>query len=517
MDAEYYFMNGQRLAAGQGWTEMILWNYLDNPEGIPHPSHLYWKPLASVLAAAGMFIAGNLHFSSAQLFFIFCSALIPPITFGIGKTLFRDEKGALISGLLAMVPGYYMVYLTTTSTITPYAFLGGLYCWLVLVMDMHKEEQKSQLWCSLLLGGISGLMHLTRADGVLWLIGAILVATFLQPGLSLPKKDSNFLGARKKIYQILLSISSVLFGYLLVSLPWYFHTTIQEKTTAEGGGILTLWMTDYNQTFVYPASELNPVKWLEVSIWEHLVVRLKAVFSNTLTTVFVQGEILLFPLLVIGISQLKNKRPVYLIGFIWLFTFVVMSFIFPFSGPRGGFLHSSAAFQPLIWALMPAGFDWLIRWGERKRGWQFQRAYKIFGGAGLIILLVLTSFLFFSRVLERGDAASQWNKSFSDYHSLEGFIEEDFPDKNEVIMINNPPGYYLASDGRPAVVIPDGDEAVLREVVERYGVSLVVFDHNTVDGLRHLYDSPSSNDWLKYLYPAGEFQVYVVEETHDEE
>ncbi|MFZ1400660.1 MAG: hypothetical protein WAS33_27410, partial [Candidatus Promineifilaceae bacterium] len=42
MDAYYYTSNGQRLAAGDGFTELVIWQYLDDPAGLPTPSHSYW-------------------------------------------------------------------------------------------------------------------------------------------------------------------------------------------------------------------------------------------------------------------------------------------------------------------------------------------------------------------------------------------------------------------------------------------------------------------------------------------
>ena len=53
MDAYYYTTNGQQLAAGDGFTEQVIWQFLDNPTGLPTPSHSYWMPLTSLLAAAG--------------------------------------------------------------------------------------------------------------------------------------------------------------------------------------------------------------------------------------------------------------------------------------------------------------------------------------------------------------------------------------------------------------------------------------------------------------------------------
>jgi hypothetical protein len=53
-DAYYYFNAGQRLATGQGLTDpYVALTYLGAPESLPAPSHTYWMPLASLLAALG--------------------------------------------------------------------------------------------------------------------------------------------------------------------------------------------------------------------------------------------------------------------------------------------------------------------------------------------------------------------------------------------------------------------------------------------------------------------------------
>ena len=53
MDAYYYSVNGERLASGHGFSEMVIWQYFDDPAGLPTPSHTYWMPLPSMIAALG--------------------------------------------------------------------------------------------------------------------------------------------------------------------------------------------------------------------------------------------------------------------------------------------------------------------------------------------------------------------------------------------------------------------------------------------------------------------------------
>ena len=80
MDADYYYAGGLRLAQGHGFSEMVLWNYLDNPQSLPHPSHGYWFPLASMVAAAGMWLSGAQSFFGARMLFLLIAALVAPAT-----------------------------------------------------------------------------------------------------------------------------------------------------------------------------------------------------------------------------------------------------------------------------------------------------------------------------------------------------------------------------------------------------------------------------------------------------
>src|SRR5512140_2598180 len=79
MDAAYYTVGGQRLAQGYGFNDPYIWNYLDQPASLPHPSHLYWMPLPSILVAGSAAILG-ISYRAAQLPFILLSALLPLIT-----------------------------------------------------------------------------------------------------------------------------------------------------------------------------------------------------------------------------------------------------------------------------------------------------------------------------------------------------------------------------------------------------------------------------------------------------
>ena len=41
MDSDYYYAGGLQLARGEGFWEKFIWNFLDDPGELPHPSHGY--------------------------------------------------------------------------------------------------------------------------------------------------------------------------------------------------------------------------------------------------------------------------------------------------------------------------------------------------------------------------------------------------------------------------------------------------------------------------------------------
>jgi hypothetical protein len=97
MDADYYYAGGIRLASGHGFTETIAWNYLNNPQSLPQPSHAYWYPLASLVAAAGMSLTGKINFVSARILFVLMAAAFPPVVAALAYHLRPKRLTALFA------------------------------------------------------------------------------------------------------------------------------------------------------------------------------------------------------------------------------------------------------------------------------------------------------------------------------------------------------------------------------------------------------------------------------------
>ena len=494
MDAEYYYGGALRLADGKGWSETVLWNYLDDPAGIPHPSNVYWMPLASFLAAAGMIFVHSNSFLAARMVTILLAALIAPLTAWISYELFRNKKYAILSGILALFPGFYLVYTTDTETYTPYLILGGL---IVYVGFRHGTNlSKGE---ALLLGILTGLMHLTRADGILWLLGTLGLAgwmAILTPG-----------GKREKFIWLAQRGLLLLLGYGVVMSPWYLRNLWVFNSLYPPGTSHALWLTNYNQLFSYPADKLNFQTWVE-SGWQAIVqVRFSAVIDNLKTLVGVQGEVFLLPFILRGAYRLRHEKVVIFGWGMWLVTFGAMSLVFPLAGARGGYFHSGSALQLFFWMLIPAGLEEFVRWGSRVRKWKRDDAWKAFASGMVIITAGLTVTIFWQYVIGADMTQPVWSLGTRQAIQIEHTLAGLKIDSNDAIMINNPPGYFTAT-GRAAIVIPDGDGATSLRAGKRYAVHYLVLEKAHVEGLNSLYQSPENQAHFILLGQVNDAYIF---------
>src|SRR5436190_18954035 len=109
-----------------------MWNYLDGSTSLPHPSHAYWQPLASIIAALGMLLTGQTTYAAARLFFILIAGLVSPVTAALAWQFTHRRDLAITSGLLAIFCVYSAPFMGVTDNFGIFMLLGGLYFTLVL-------------------------------------------------------------------------------------------------------------------------------------------------------------------------------------------------------------------------------------------------------------------------------------------------------------------------------------------------------------------------------------------------
>lgn len=482
MDADYYYATAQQLVEGRGLTEPFLWNYLDDPAGLPHASHLYWMPLPSLISAAGMLLLGP-NFRTAQLPFILLAAALPPLAAFFSRRLSRHAGMAWMSGLFAAFPGFFLPFMVTIDSFAVYAIVGGLSLWL---MARALKDPTRGGW--FLTGLLIGVGSLARADGLLLLAIAVLAV--------MGSRRSRVSGG-----------ASLLLGFFVIMAPWWARNLVATGTILNPGSQRLLWMLGYDDLFAFPASQLTFDRWWEAGLQAASQARIQALSTNIQRLVAEGGMIFLAPFMFIGAFR-SWKYPFVRLGILYLAAlFAVMTLFFPFVGPRGALFHSMAAVMPLLWALAPIGIRVSINWLGTKRSWDLKEAWRVLGTSTVILAVLLTIGLYANRFLAAEDA---WNAGARTYRELAASI----PNNNgTVVAVNNPPGFFAHSQ-ISAVVIPNGTAKALRDVVDYYEVDWVLLEPNHPQGLNSLYAEPESELWLN-LYatvagPEGQ-PVYVLE------
>jgi len=493
MDAAYYYASGIEIFKGNGFVENFLWNFLDNPSGIPHPSHLYWMPLPSLTAALGMTLAGNEAFVSSRMIFLIISAGISPLTAWMCNKLTGSVFLASMAGLLAVFPGYYAIYLSLPESFPFYMIFASLFILLLC-------SQIQSYWKSAGLGLLAGLLHLSRADGIIWLGTGIL-------GIVIQSKNANLRGLIKRIVPSLAIFSAC---YFLVMGFWFERNIRLYSSLFPPGNGYALWLTDYDQTFTYPADQLGFSTWINAPWTKHIIDRLDALTANLKTAVAVQGQVSLFPLILIGGWQLRKDRRVQLTAGIWLLTLGVMSAAFPYAGSRGGFFHSGAAFQPMFWSLAPIGLKTLVGWVARFRPWNVEKATVNFGLMLVFISAIMTGALVYLRVIGENPQEPVWEASWRNYTQEGQVLKEIGAEANSIVMVNNPPEFWLAT-GYPSIVIPDGDVSVSLKAADRYGARYLLLEKNSVRGLQAIYlrpdQAPEGMRWISSRAAMHLFEI----------
>jgi hypothetical protein len=465
LDSDYYYDGGVQLAQGHGFSEPYLWNYLDDPQGIPHPSHTYWMPLASLIAAVGMWVTGHTDYAAGRLGFLAIAAAVPVLAASLSWELSARREFALVSGLLAVFSIYYVPFLPVPDNYGVYLVLGALFF-------LTLSRRHNALY--LVLGLLGGFMTLARSDGVLWLVMACIAAVLndvspvpiAESNAPTPSNASGFL---PRLRRVAIRIALAVGAYSLVMAPWGFRNyTIYGALLAPGGGRL-LWLTSYDETFLYPASQLTFTRWLAQGLPSIALARITALRWNLLNAFAAQGGIFLLPFVVTGAWILRRDIRIQIGILAWLALLFTMSVVFPFAGARGGFFHAGSSLQCLWWALAPLGLESAVA-AARKRKMLTSQAFKIFRIALVGIAVVMSAVILIIRVLPG------WGEGEQAYVEIEAFLERNGAQPGEIVMVRNPPGYHIMT-GRPAIVVPYAGADEMLAAARRYEVKYLVIEN----------------------------------------
>jgi hypothetical protein len=267
-----------------------------------------------------------------------------------------------------------------------------------------------------------------------------------------------------------------------------------------------LWLQNYNQTFIYPPEALTRESFLQAGRDSAIQNRVSAFSANFGNAFAAQGGIFLFPLILIGLWQLRRDLRTKIAVTGWLLLFAVMTVIFPFAGSRGSFFHAGAAFQPYWWVAAPIGLDVVIAWLRSRGQFTDKHAPAFLHGILVLLAIFMTGYLVNLRVI-----ASGWAKDDIIYPSVEEKLVEQGIRPGEVVIVRNPPGYFIAS-ARPAIALPFGDESTILAVAEKFGARYLVIENGgTFESIEDLYADPQSNPYFAYLGEVNGAKLYRIE------
>lgn len=495
MDAEYYFGQGIRLVEHKDLVEPFIWNYLNNPLSVSSPGFAFWLPGTSIFAAAGLWITQTNSFFAARVVFILMAACLPIMAAFFAARFIDRRRAGWLAGLLALFSGFYLPYITITDTFTPYMFLGGLFFMSMWFAEKRSSNSEQGNYWFIVTGFIAGLMSLTRSDGILWLAGGMIGILFIS-GI----KTTHW----KKL---VINFCFILGGFAIIMTPWYLRNYAIYDSLFPSGNNLMIWLTKYDDIFVYPSTSLTISNWISTGVENIVLDRFKALGSNLQTFIASGGVIFLAPIMVIGYWKQKQATVIRLVMVMLFAILAAMTVVFPYAGERGGFFHSLSALQIILWSLVPVGLYSIIQWGMKHRNWKSERSWKMFGTALVVVAGIFSSLIFFEKLNNGTESGIPWNQTQNDFLSIESKLVEMTKDHDGVIMVNNPPGYTLAT-GRPSVMIPSGGEEALMEISKRYDVHFWAINAERADVLALIDKNDLLSEHYDFLFESMGNRIY---------
>lgn len=461
-DAYYHFNAAQRLVTGHGLTDAYLWVYIGAPESLPAPSHLYWMPLTSLIATSGMWLLNAPgDYAAAQFPFVLMLAGAAYVSFWLGERLGQTRRHAWLAGLMTLLGGFFMRFWGSTDVFAPYALIGSL-CLVLVGLAVENRHGRRTYLLYALVGGLAGLGHLTRADGVLLLF--VCWAAVLWPFY----RSAQQREAELPLTQRLLAVLVITAAYTVVMLPWFLRNLEVVGTPLPVGGAQAIWLTEYNDMFSYPA-DAAPETLFENGPGLFLQSRWEAITNNLGTLVAVEGAVVLALPMLVGLW--RRRASPFLRGF-WIYALglhLAMTLIFPYPGLRGGLFHSAAALVPWWMALGVAGLDDMVGWvARRRRHWKPRVAKRIFSVAALFFVAVLS----IAVTLTRGTGSEM----ILMYDELAAVLPPDAR-----VMSSDPAELYYHT-GLGGVVLPNEAPPVIQQIARRYDIDYLVLELEVIDG-----------------------------------
>jgi hypothetical protein len=130
----------------------------------------------------------------------------------------------------------------------------------------------------------------------------------------------------------------------------------------------------------------------------------------------------------------------------------------------------------------------------------------VFQGMLVVICVFLSGFIVQLRILQPG-----WQPEEELYIKVEQLLVEQGASPNEMVIVRNPPGYYIVS-GRPAIVMPPGGPDTILALGAYYGASYFVLEPGGVlKEYQEIYEQFDVNPGLVYFGEVEGARIYALQ------
>jgi hypothetical protein len=495
-DAYYYYDVAENLYLGRGFVEDFIWNYLEAPVTVTHPSNLYWMPLSSIMAWLSFALFGP-SYRAAQIPFVLLSAVLPVMAYYLSYRLYGKRGYAFLAAIFTTFAPFYMKYWSCPDNFAPFAVPSGL-----SLITMYLGWSKRQARYFLVTGLLMGLCHLARADGLLLGIAflALLAIIWLQAGGQFPSKSDGAEAAELGFKTCLFWLSLAIVGYLVVMGPWFYRNWRLIGTPLSGAGGKIIFVHSYNDIFSY-SKELTWQSYLAWG-WGAIVRSKLSAAVHNLVVILGALQFHLAPLAIIGLWQLRRRRE-YTPFYIYAATlYLAMTLVFTFPSTHASMLHSAGALLPFLFVAAVPGIDSAVGWAaRRRRTWHPPTAQKTFRIGLAAVVVVISVFDYCQAVfLSLSPLGPQplWNQANTGYLTVSTWLRER-GSEDSLVMVVDPPAYYYFTH-RPAIVIPNEEIEGILEVGRRYDADYLILEYDHVPSLDPLYHGQARHPSLQLLH-----------------
>jgi hypothetical protein len=442
-DAYYYAVVAERLASGEGLTADFVWNFLEAPQwaALPIASHRFWMPLASVVPAIGILIAGAPlgEFRSGQFALILVAAFIPVVTYAAARYLGTGVAWSLAAAAIAGLGGAFAPGWVSIDSFALAAVIGtGFFV-------AYGRAARGSVRAGLAAGVMVGLLHLCRAEGALF--GLALLPLLGRP-------STRRAGAVGTAVALAIGLGWFVRGALL---------TYPEDLVARATLLIR-----YEDFFAIEPPTLEAFIGATVFV---AFAKIGALVTNAVTAAMTLLLVLLLPVIVAARRRSADPAVAAFLG-LAVTIFLVQSLLFTQHSIRGSFFHSVAALFPFAVALAASGAQDLF--GPPTRGL-----------ARTLALATVAAYIAIST-----SAVIEWDASFNVPYR-----------ERAAAAALLPPGPLVATDaaawrwitGRVTVVAPSDGERAAACAAEIYLAETLILEPAHFTAYNELYDSGDSD------------------------